>query len=231
MTLDPQLQVALDLVLALVGGGAIGWERSAVGRAAGLRTHILIAMGAATIASITIMPGEMIRHFPPDTFHLDPARLVQGIMTGIGFLGAGVIVRQGVSLYGLASAASIWVTAAVGLVFGLGYILLGGELVVIALITLRFLRRAELSYARQVYAIATLRFRVDRCPDQAELRQWFKERDATFSHISVSCCPGEGWHQFAGPLQVAREDSFAAVDRALPDRGDLVHYDLARNNQ
>ncbi len=114
-------EVLLRVVLAAVLGGAIGIEREIREREAGLRTHMLVAVGAAlfTLASaygfrdFLVHGGSVVR--------ADPTRIAAQIVTGIGFLGAGAIIRQGLAVRGLTTAATLWVVAAIGLAAGAGY--------------------------------------------------------------------------------------------------------------
>src|SRR5262245_55866092 len=106
-------RVTVRLLLAAILGGALGLQREHAGKAAGLRTHILVALGSA----LFVLIPEQIGVTPSDL-----SRVVQGVITGIGFLGAGAILRlneQG-QIYGLTTAAGIWLTAAVGIAAGLG---------------------------------------------------------------------------------------------------------------
>jgi putative Mg2+ transporter-C (MgtC) family protein len=114
-------EVFLRLVLAAAFGGAIGIERELRERGAGLRTHMLVSVGSAlfTLASaygfrdFLVHGGSVVR--------ADPTRIAAQIVTGIGFLGAGAIIRQGLSVRGLTTAATLWVVAAIGLATGAGY--------------------------------------------------------------------------------------------------------------
>ncbi len=116
----------LPLLAAVVAGGLIGFEREWRGRAAGFRTHILVCLGSALLMEAAVMQG-MWRFAPlPGTDIVsDPTRMAHGVLTGIGFLCAGVIFRSGFSIHGLTTAASLWVTAAIGLLFGAGLYQLG----------------------------------------------------------------------------------------------------------
>ena len=116
----------LPLLAAVLAGGLIGFEREWRGRAAGFRTHILVCLGSALLMEAAVMQG-MWRFMPlPGTDIVsDPARMAHGVLTGIGFLCAGVIFRSGFSIHGLTTAASLWVTAAIGLLFGAGLYQLG----------------------------------------------------------------------------------------------------------
>ncbi len=122
---------------AVVAGSAIGLERAYRGRAAGMRTNALVAFGAALLVGIA-EHAEWSVSAPGD-----PTRVIQGIVTGIGFLGAGVIIKEGFSVRGLTTAASVWVVAAIGVAFGAGLYRVGIAATVIAWLALEFLRRLE----------------------------------------------------------------------------------------
>ena len=114
-------EVLLRVVLAGVLGGAIGVEREIREREAGLRTHLLVAVGAALFTLVSAY-GWHDFHFSNESgVTYDPTRIAAQIVTGIGFLGAGAIIRQGLSVRGLTTAASLWVVAAIGIAAGAGY--------------------------------------------------------------------------------------------------------------
>ncbi|HHX77774.1 MAG TPA: MgtC/SapB family protein [Firmicutes bacterium] len=105
------------LFLAVLFGGLVGYERERHGRPAGLRTHILVCLGSALIMIVSAY-GFLDESFYPLA---DPSRIASQVVSGIGFLGAGTIMRQGVNIRGLTTAASLWVVAAIGLSVGLGF--------------------------------------------------------------------------------------------------------------
>ena len=111
-------EALLRLSLAAVLGGAIGVERELREREAGLRTHLLVSLGSALF---TIVSAYGFHEFVKSGQTVDPTRIAAQIVTGIGFLGAGAIIRQGLSVRGLTTAATLWVVAAVGLASGAGY--------------------------------------------------------------------------------------------------------------
>ena len=128
------------LSLAAVLGGAIGFERELRDREAGLRTHLLVCLGSALF---TIVSAYGFRDFltsGDQVIRADPTRIAAQIVTGIGFLGAGAIIRQGLSVRGLTTAATLWVAAAIGIAAGAGYYsgaVLGTVVTLIALWPLR----------------------------------------------------------------------------------------------
>jgi putative Mg2+ transporter-C (MgtC) family protein len=111
----------LRVVLAGVLGGAIGVEREIREREAGLRTHLLVAVGAALFTLVSAYGWHDFTFSSAHGITYDPTRIAAQIVTGIGFLGAGAIIRQGLSVRGLTTAASLWVVAAIGLASGAGY--------------------------------------------------------------------------------------------------------------
>ncbi|QMV42770.1 MgtC/SapB family protein [Cohnella cholangitidis] len=111
--------MTLRILTALVLGGLIGFEREVNNHAAGFRTHILVCVGSATIMLLSIYGfGDFAKEL---NVRMDPARLAAQVITGIGFLGAGAIIRTGSYVSGLTTAASIWVVAAIGLCVGAGF--------------------------------------------------------------------------------------------------------------
>src|SRR5258708_27659873 len=113
-------EMAIRLLVALAAGALIGYERSYHGRPAGFRTHSLVCMASSLLMLVTVYEAHWVR-VTVQAVSIDPTRMAQGIMTGIGFLGAGVIIKEGLSVRGLTTAASIWTTAAIGILAGVGF--------------------------------------------------------------------------------------------------------------
>jgi putative Mg2+ transporter-C (MgtC) family protein len=114
-------EALLRIVLAAVLGGAIGFERELREREAGLRTHMLVAIGSALFTIVSAYGFHAFLASGAGVVRADPSRIAAQIVTGIGFLGAGAIIRQGLSVRGLTTAATLWVVAAIGLAVGAGY--------------------------------------------------------------------------------------------------------------
>lgn len=112
-------ELILRVLLAGALGGLIGLEREFSDQPAGFRTHILVSLGAALFTLVGAY--GLVDFSPGDTFQFDPTRIAAQVVTGIGFLGAGAILRQGLNVRGLTTAAALWVTAAVGTAAGFGY--------------------------------------------------------------------------------------------------------------
>lgn len=133
----------LPLFSSLATGLLIGLEREVRGKPAGLRTHALVCFASTLLTLAAAHQGDWVVTLLPDTqLVTDPARMAHGILTGIGFLGAGVIFREGPSVHGLTTAASLWITAALGIVYGVGmyWLAVAGALAtLIVLVLLRIL--------------------------------------------------------------------------------------------
>lgn len=128
--------IVVNLFLSFILGGAIGWLREKEGKTAGLRTHILVAVGSALFMMLS---GEMMLR----SGLADPGRIAAGVVTGIGFIGAGCIMQARGSVVGITTAASIWITAAIGIACGTSYYLGAIVTTIIALFTLHSLREVE----------------------------------------------------------------------------------------
>ncbi|GAV24544.1 methyltransferase [Carboxydothermus islandicus] len=112
-----ELEIVIRLILASILGGLIGLERESIGKSAGFRTHILVCVGSALI----MLLSEQIYFDFYGKATADPARLAAQVVSGIGFLGAGTILREGLTIRGLTTAASLWVVSGVGLAVGMGF--------------------------------------------------------------------------------------------------------------
>ena len=114
-------EVLLRVVVAAALGGVLGLERELREREAGLRTHLLVSVGSALFTLVSAYGFRDFLTSGNDLIRADPGRIAAQIVTGIGFLGAGAIIRQGLSIRGLTTAATLWVVAAIGLASGAGY--------------------------------------------------------------------------------------------------------------
>jgi putative Mg2+ transporter-C (MgtC) family protein len=130
----------LRLSVAAALGGAIGFERELRDREAGLRTHMLVCLGSALFTIVSAYGFREFLNSGDQVIRADPTRIAAQIVTGIGFIGAGAIIRQGLSIRGLTTAATLWVAAAIGMAAGAGYYpgaVLGTVITIVALGPLR----------------------------------------------------------------------------------------------
>ncbi len=166
--------IIIHMVLALMAGGVIGLERSYHGRAAGFRTHTLVCLASSMLMAVPLFQADWLGATTaiPEAFKTDPTRMAQGIMTGIGFLGAGVIYKEGVSIRGLTTAASIWITAAVGIMIGTGLYfpaLLGAALTFGVLSSFSFVER---NMTKNFYVRCQIMFNRAERMDEQELSDY-----------------------------------------------------------
>ena len=152
------IQIIIHLISALIAGGIIGLERSFHGRPAGFRTHTLVCLASSLLMLVTMYQSRWIPGIPLETIRTDPTRMAQGIMTGIGFLGAGVIFKEGLSVRGLTTAASIWMTAAIGILMGIGFYMPAILATALTLATLSIFRWIEARMPAHFYAHHSVRF-------------------------------------------------------------------------
>jgi putative Mg2+ transporter-C (MgtC) family protein len=132
--LEAAIRTSVRLSLAALLGGVLGFEREGAGSNAGLRTHMLVAVGSALFVVAPLLAGMSIA---------DLSRVLQGLTTGIGFIGAGAIIKHRQDVKGLTTAASVWVTAAIGVAVGMGQEGVAIVSTTLALIILSVLRRLK----------------------------------------------------------------------------------------
>ncbi len=139
-------EMSIRLGAAAAFGCALGIDREVRGKPAGVRTHMLIALGAAVTAVLTLeLYDRLLLEYPEN--RADPLRIIEGVMTGVGFLGAGAIIRSGGDVRGLTSAANIWICGAIGLACGAGLYVIAGVAFAFALgvLTVRWFGEVRLS--------------------------------------------------------------------------------------
>jgi putative Mg2+ transporter-C (MgtC) family protein len=131
----------MRLLVAMLLGGFVGMERQNRGRAAGLRTNILVCLGSAAIIVAFQKLSLEVNVGAESVIRMDPARAAAGVITGIGFLGAGTIIKSKDFVRGLTTAASIWVVSAIGVIVGLGELVVAVALTMLVLVSLYALHR------------------------------------------------------------------------------------------
>lgn len=139
-----ELHILLRLLLALLLGGLVGFEREQSKHAAGLRTNILVCLGSCLLMLLSMYGFSAFVDEP--NVRVDPARLAAAVITGIGFLGAGTILFTGKSITGLTTAASLWVVSAIGLAVGAGFYFASATATIMVLVTLWAFNKLEKRY-------------------------------------------------------------------------------------
>jgi putative Mg2+ transporter-C (MgtC) family protein len=141
--LQLHLELLLRITVGTVLGSAIGYERDLHGRPAGLRTHAIVALASATFMVVSTRFVYFQHYAKDDLVSIDPSRIAASVVSGIGFLGAGAILREGITIRGLTTAASLWLVAAIGMASGGGMYVESLFATVLGLVTLTLLRRFE----------------------------------------------------------------------------------------
>jgi putative Mg2+ transporter-C (MgtC) family protein len=221
-------EIALNLTAAWMAGSLIGLERSHNGRAAGFRTHALVALAAAGVMIISLEPELIPGAFGAAAPRLDPTRLAQGVMTGVGFLGAGVIFKEGVSVQGLTTAACVWTTAAIGLLFGVGLFIPGAMVTAAVIITLVAFRWLEKILPEHVYALAVFRFAAAQAPSHQALGELLNADQATFEDVSTALTHGGEMVEYSGSLRTYKRVGLTAVAERLRGVPGLVEFQLSK---
>jgi len=166
-------EIIFKLLLGALLGGIIGFERQTHGRPAGFRTQLLVCVACVLIMIISesYFVQSAVR---PEYARIDPTRIAAGAMTGVGFLGAGVILKTGVSIQGLTTAACIWIVSAIGLAIGAGQYVAGITGFVITFISLWFLRLMEIKIPTMAYKYVTVV--TDNSGDEKTIASIFEDR-------------------------------------------------------
>jgi putative Mg2+ transporter-C (MgtC) family protein len=188
--------MVVDMTSAWLAGAVIGLERSFHGRPAGFRTHALVCLSSAILMVLFNFQADWLGAIPTDVIRTDPTRMAQGIMTGIGFLGAGVIFKEGLTVRGLTTAASIWTTAAIGILFGVGFRVPAIIAALATLGTLSAFRWIEERIPSQIYAQLIIRFLADKTTPEPELRGYLTERGFSVANMSYRLEEGGGVFEY-----------------------------------
>jgi putative Mg2+ transporter-C (MgtC) family protein len=208
------------VVGALAVGAMIGFERSFHGRPAGFRTHSLVCIASSILMIVTVYQNQWMTLVGHDAIRTDPTRMAQGIMTGIGFLGAGVIFKEGLTVRGLTTAASIWVTAAIGILVGIGFWFAALVGTAATLTVLAVFRIVEARLPSEFYAHHMLRFARDQVMNEEAIRKMIGDHGFDVANLSFRLA--EGGKQFEYRMTIKSRDRKAAESlsshlRSLPE--------------
>jgi len=178
------LSILAHLLVATAAGGLIGLERSYHGRPAGFRTHTLVCVASSLLMVITMYQDKWFVGASLDTVRIDPTRMAQGVMTGIGFLGAGVIMREGLTVRGLTTAASIWITAAIGILAGVGFYSAVVIASAITVGTLTVFRKVENLMPSQIFAHLSILFGRNNYMSESDIRAMLSKSGFSVANVS-----------------------------------------------
>jgi putative Mg2+ transporter-C (MgtC) family protein len=221
------LQILLHLGAAWIAGSLIGLERSFRGRPAGFRTHALVCLASALLMLVTVYQWDWLGTVPIETVRTDPTRMAQGIMTGIGFLGAGVIFKEGLTVRGLTTAASIWMTAALGILYGVGFFLPAVLGTVATLGTLQLFRWIETKMPSQSYALFVLRFPRKKTMAEDEVRAMMKRYQFSIANMNYRLEDKGESFEYRMTIQTTAKGAIEQLAAALRDNKDVMEFRIS----
>lgn len=208
--------------LALAVGGAIGLERSHSGHAAGFRTYSLVSLASTMLMWVATSVAGWDAAVAGGTMLSDPSRVVQGILTGIGFLGAGVIVKDGFTVRGLTTAASIWVTASLGIMVGSAQYIAAIVATVITLAALTIFRHVERLIPRRHYARFNITFKRESALAEEKLRALVGEYGYRVDEMSYALTGGGTTFEYHVNMWSADSSSHATLVHALAQMPEVL---------
>jgi putative Mg2+ transporter-C (MgtC) family protein len=226
--------IFMNLLGALALGLIVGYERSYHGRAAGMRTYGLVCMASA---AITVVAGYPLFWYGGQSGVLvgpDPTRVIQGVVTGVGFLGAGVIMREGLNISGLTTAASIWASSAIGILVGVGFYAAAILLTLLSAASMLWISRLESWLPSRPAIGITMQFRKDYSPSLGVLQRVARERgyDIAEGSLSINFKDGKSeWHFVAVAQGKDKGAPMAELSQELTNFDGVENYFLshARN--
>lgn len=174
---------------ASVAGALIGIEREYRSSPAGFRTHILVCLSSALLMLSAVHQVRWLTDTPLEIIRIDPVRMAHGVLTGIGFLCGGVIFREGFNIRGLTTAASLWMTSALGILFGVGFYGLALSGTAATVVVLAAITVTEHFLPQRQFARIKVRYRRGAHADAGQLRTALTEQGLKFGAISQSAGP------------------------------------------
>jgi putative Mg2+ transporter-C (MgtC) family protein len=221
------VQISIHLLAALVVGSIIGFERSYHGRPAGFRTHTLVCLASSLLMMITYYQWKWLPGVPLDTVRTDPTRMAQGIMTGIGFLGAGVIYKEGRSVRGLTTSASIWITAAIGILLGVGFYFPAIAATMLTVGVLSVFRRIEAKMPSNFYAHHILCFDRDKVMSEQEVRSLLMDHGFTVANMSYRVSDDGRLFEYKMAIGTIDHNKISSLVETLRKRDDVRSFRIS----
>jgi putative Mg2+ transporter-C (MgtC) family protein len=226
METEHLVEIFLRLTAALAVGGVIGMERSYHGRPAGFRTHVLVSVASTLLMLVTVY--ESLWFMPRDLERvvIDPTRMAQGIMTGIGFLGAGVIMKDGLSVRGLTTAASIWITSAIGILVGIGFYYPAALATAATLGTLSFFRWIESKVPTELYAHFAVCFPRAGVMPEAELKALVTRHGYSIANLTYRLRDEGSAFEYAMTLRTTDRAAAHALAETLKNLTSVIGFEI-----
>ncbi|HEX2560891.1 MgtC/SapB family protein [Phenylobacterium sp.] len=215
---------------AIIAGALIGFEREYRGRPAGFRTHILVCLASALLMLGAVNQVEWMRDTSSEVIRIDPVRMAHGILTGIGFLCGGVIFRHGLSVHGLTTAASLWITSALGTLFGVAAYGLAVTGTIATLIVLAVLRLCDERLPSLRVIDATVRYRRPEAASEDEFRAALKALGFGLGGVSQSLADEGKVVEFGATLHAGKGAATDVLAERLKSDPRVLEFSLAPRN-
>lgn len=219
--------ILFSILAAVISGGIIGLERSYHGRPAGFRTHTLVCLSSSILMLVTVYERLWFAGVALETVKIDPTRMAQGVMTGIGFLGAGVIVKEGLTVRGLTTAASIWITAAIGIVCGVGLYYVAALGTVMTIVILSLFRWIEDKVPTLVYAHHSVVCARNAAIPEESLRQIIQDHGISIASLSYSIVDGGAFQKYEMTILTRKTDNFKLLSESLAAMESVIEFRIA----
>jgi putative Mg2+ transporter-C (MgtC) family protein len=224
-------EMGFRMVAALAAGGLIGLERSHRGRPAGFRTHALVCLASTLLMLVTVYEQWIPISAVNANVVLDPTRMAQGIMTGIGFLGAGAIIKEGFSVRGLTTAASIWITAAIGILAGIGFYFAAAAGTLLSLGTLSLFRWIEARLPTESYANFMVRFKRGEAMPESALRELLAQHGFTLHTMSYRLHGEADVLEYRSVMRTMKASNMERLSSSLSRDPKVLEFRIAQTSE
>jgi putative Mg2+ transporter-C (MgtC) family protein len=231
--MTPELSVVAHTALAFALGWAIGYERVYRGRSSGTQVYCLVSMASCALTSATGFSSFWFGHGELAST-ISATSVIGSLLTGIGFLGAGIIVKAGANIRGLTTAASIWSSSAIGILVGIDFLAAAFGLAALFILCMAFLPYLEQRLPGRAALVVTLRYRENMRPQEEQILSFLKDRGLTVQRDSISIA--YDGHRFELEFLVAaagvgRDRSPARVAEELPSIAAVESFTVARTSR
>lgn len=225
---DDMMTILLYLGAAWLAGSLIGLERSFHGRPAGFRTHALVCAASALLMLVSTHQSQwMDMSLPESAIRADPTRMAQGIMTGIGFLGAGVIFKEGLTVHGLTTAASIWMTSALGILYGVGFMYPAIVATLATMLTLSLFRWIENLLPSESFAEHELCYPIEAVEDEDTVRSMITQHGCVVKSMSYRLTERGTLFRYQMMLKTHDKRNLAKLAAHLRESDSILEYRLS----
>jgi putative Mg2+ transporter-C (MgtC) family protein len=220
-------EIALRLTAAWIAGAGIGLDRSYHDKPAGFRTYSLVALASALLMSTTAFQHGWLRQEPTGQFTSDPMRIAQGILTGIGFLGAGTIFRERQAMRGLTTAASIWMAATLGILYGAGFYVAALAGTIGTFVTLIALRGLESRLPSWRHALCEVQFAKEKALSEDDLRTLLHYQEMGCTEMGYRLSENGTALEYRLTLRTRDKTNFGKLARTLVAIPDVIGFRIS----